>query len=1018
MSSTNNISQFNNMSKIGELQHLLNLDTTANKPKRLLQGGTPTQKALKWNRKQIKEGKTNRYLGHRIFVNLKTGKELKNAFTLNNKLAKAFKDKYSIYQNTAVPRQQTLTYKYFMPNPTLTDENLLENLTADLQGHWRIIIKAEGFKIFDKSYDINEAWWFLNGTDFMVSGSPPAYIWYAYKHKGKQIYYPDGTKVIIIITKEKLLPTIHYTQKYQHGLSNCLITPVLDWFKKKYKSIKSKASRENYYESICELVKFQNTYKNKGVPHEDITNICEELQIGIDITQPFSNKKYLSVKSMKRPRKIFQFINTRLDHIDIDNTGSDLDNLYKTFDPIKLSQEELNNKVLELEQNNTFFIYTKNLYGYSSVKSLTENYTLENEFYDTIQDFQKKSGLKYTGFDALRYPDLQDFVNEGTHFNGTIDFKNTDYLRNIGKRDKPPDNIGHIDMKKAYANFHMCRFYENNKFCGKISDFRKCKEAKYAGLYYIDTLNLDNTSDKFRKLNDLLYWFHEHNIYTKAELDALTYYGGTYTITHGAFGVEPLDFRFEGDMLEKKEVINMPNEKELTIPYYSKFCGIMASLKPNKNFYMKGNKKFLQSIEKSNELKIYSNDYDNESRISFVNRHLYSKKHITAQILAYQRLSMLEQLLKMDTNKILRVCVDGIYYENHNFQIDPVFGDKSSEMTFKNDPCEQYLSGIIWDTDEFNSVKKMTDNLGMEKEVVLHELLIGAGGTGKTYETLFIDKGLIHPIYVAPSWKLATDMAKEYKKKTGFYLKHTVINRMLKEPYAIQEEYLQKGNTKIFDEASMITEGCKEQLLKTAGKSIFIGDLECQVKPVVNPTMKKALLKLYKGDLKTLKKYTKMMDTTGFDLVRPFLTNYRFTCPLQKQLTDYLRENIENKVDFTTLENVNYISKEEVADLYNYKEDMILCATHELITEYTKMFEHLPKYRVKSNYTQYKNGEIIFEKIKGVDSDLRHGFTIHSVQGLTFENKLFIDIRHIHENRNFYTAISRARQLEQIYIII
>ena len=42
-------------------------------------------------------------------------------------------------------------------------------------------------------------------------------------------------------------------------------------------------------------------------------------------------------------------------------------------------------------------------------------------------------------------------------------------------------------------------------------------------------------------------------------------------------------------------------------------------------------------------------------------KHNYHLGHITAFITAYQRLNVLEQLLKIDYDNIIRVCVDGIY---------------------------------------------------------------------------------------------------------------------------------------------------------------------------------------------------------------------------------------------------------------------------------------------------------------------------------------------------------------------
>jgi ATP-dependent exoDNAse (exonuclease V) alpha subunit len=56
---------------------------------------------------------------------------------------------------------------------------------------------------------------------------------------------------------------------------------------------------------------------------------------------------------------------------------------------------------------------------------------------------------------------------------------------------------------------------------------------------------------------------------------------------------------------------------------------------------------------------------------------------------------------------------------------------------------------------------------------------------------------------------------------------------------------------------------------------------------------------------------------------------------------------------------------------------------------------------------------------KGKVYEKTNAFTTHSVQGETFYNKIFIDIEIIYSNnlRLLYTAISRAKKLDQIYIV-
>jgi hypothetical protein len=80
------------------------------------------------------------------------------------------------------------------------------------------------------------------------------------------------------------------------------------------------------------------------------------------------------------------------------------------------------------------------------------------------------------------------------------------------------------------------------------------------------------------------------------------------------------------------------------------------------------------------------------------------------------------------------------------------------------------------------------------------------------------------------------------------------------------------------------------------------------------------------------------------------------------------------------------------------------------------MFKDIEKYRVKTNTRDYKNGEIVYDKMNG--AELQHGYTIHSVQGITYTDTIYIDIRKQKSLRMIQTALGRARKNSQIKFII
>tara|TARA_Y100000356_G_C11167320_1_gene239370 strand:- start:94 stop:747 length:654 start_codon:yes stop_codon:yes gene_type:complete len=217
----------------------------------------------------------------------------------------------------------------------------------------------------------------------------------------------------------------------------------------------------------------------------------------------------------------------------------------------------------------------------------------------------------------------------------------------------------------------------------------------------------------------------------------------------------------------------------------------------------------------------------------------------------------------------------------------------------------------------------------------------------------------------------------------------------------------------------MITEYTKKKLMKILPRTIFLGDLLCQIEPMIDMPH---LLKKYGCAKDIPEDELKMMNIDGFDFIMEHKEIYRFECEKLKKLALWIRENINERIDYKKL-GINIITKDELKNIYK-KEDIILVSrgatnnkSSNYNNEYNEIFKEIPKYKIIKNTKIHKNGEIIFENI-GKECEFRHGYTIHSVQGITFDKNIFIDLRKITGNRMFYTAISRARHLHQLNLII
>jgi len=1018
----------NNMSSaVSKLKQLLDLDIQDNgkksyHPKQILRGGIITQKARKFNERMIRAGKMTKYIGGDKIYNRATDRFISKPIDRRSgKIKKSFLNKNLVFGDTFAPKKDTLDFRFVAPSTDIlewTGEKILTNndllrqiiITNGIQGGYRIIITRDNDKLIDQSFMIDSNFWKDNKTLFQVDSD--SMIW----NNGLE----EGEVVHFIFTKETLLPHQYYEQAYLSGVNHCFLTPILDWAKDCVLTSKAKSTKKKYEAIVNKIIGkiskdkkkrtekklgYIETYK-AGIPESKIGELCEDLQIAVEIEQPFSNNKLFEYESNKKPLKKFKFINSRMDHVEYNVSSISVDRIYKDFEPTKFeTRAEMNDKLEELEEGNELAIYQKDNHGVRSIRTLTDYYTMKNDYAGAVADWEKKTGLRWCSIDALKYPLLQKFINMGTHFNGTIDFEDTS-----GFKDHIPSSIHHIDMTKAYTQFKKSSFYCG--FMGKITDFRKVDNYKENGLYYIYDLDFSKSPEKFIELNNKLVWFEDDNIYTKAELDALESFGVTFKVKYGAMGIR-YDFDFNPEMIKTKEVITH-NENEFQIAYYAKWCGMNCRINENKSFYMKGKKEYFENL--NTEADVYFCN-DGEARITYPNKYQYNKKHITAQITAYQRLNMLEQLYEMDLDKIVRICVDGIYFKHHDFKMRDEFSYKT-KMTFGNDPCNSYLSNLIgneWAEDIFQDIAEPRD-------FYRSELFDSAGGNGKTYYNLIKEMGFINTVYVPHSHKLASAMINQYKNERHDILNVSNHSRILTEPFSTVEGEIFKYNVYIVDECSMLTEHQKEYILeKCFGKVIFCGDLKCQAKPVINIDMMNKLEKKFPDGVP--KKFLNQMTSEGFDHIDTKLVNvnYRFKDDKIKKVIDHVRKNINKRIDYKKL-GLQLITKDQVD--YD-KEDIILVSrganrniTTNLNNEWTEKFKEIKKYKVLDNTRDYKNGDIIFEKVKGIKQELRHGYTIHSVQGETFKHKIFIDLRYMNDNRLFYTAISRANYWKQIYLII
>jgi len=775
--------------------------------------------------------------------------------------------------------------------------------------------------------------------------------------------HPNGR--LFIYNQNANINTAKIVQAFREGITNCLLTPIKLWIEAKLEDAKSNTTKKRYNKMNKDIDDMFILY-DKGVPEDDISLVCDKLQIDIDITTPFSSSNLIEAKSTKKALAKFRYLNTRLDHIELNEVVSD-DNI------VEVDRTELYKIKQKLEDDNIYYTFNKDLNGVCAMSTLNAKYRLNSDYMKEVNEFEKVNGLHECKIDDIHNKEVSEFVRGGVHYNGTIDF-NDDIITNYGTQYL---GLKHIDMTKAYAGFKTCKYYDG--FLGKITDFRETDKVEGRGMYYITDLVF--TDNDFKKYNDKMRMYINDNIYTDPELNMLSDYGVSYKIVSGCWGVKEIDFEFNETML---------NTKDDDTPYYSKWSGACNSFHLKKSFWIKGDEEMVSIIANNCEGKV-KKYWNGEIQVEYDKPYHKHLSHITAFITAYMRMNVIEQLLKIDIENIIRVCCDGIYFKGREVELCNVFSYKT-KMNFKNDPCESYCSTI----NQYELVKYDS------REHNAFELHLGEGGCGKTHYNCN-DKGLVRPLFLAPSWKLAR--AKE--RETG--IRCSVWARALTDdPEKIS--FIRMGaNALIWDEVSMMSEGQKEMIKKLYRdmKNILCGDLGFQLPCITGEPMTEK----------------------GFDKIIYHKKDYRCKCPILKLLKDDIRDAISK--DLTIYEINGYvlscfekmgriINYSQLKELYNV-EDMILVGTNHLKDHYTDMFENCfdkEKYYVSSNNRIHSNGEIVIgTKPEKTECEVRHAFTTHSIQGETASDKLFIDSSKMFDTRMFYTAISRAKTIGQIYII-
>ena len=840
------------------------------------------------------------------------------------------------------------------------------------------------------------------------------------------------SRITITVTPRVSVKPRRTRQSFADGVNHCVFTPISEWSITKREESKSESACKKYNAITKKCKEYTEQYKD-GIPENCIQYIVNNLGVGISIDMPFAKDKFIECTPHKKSLKNFKFVNSKIDHVE-------LNEIVHTNKVNEVDQKTLNEMALNLKQNYKLLDFRMDGKGnFIKIRTLSGTYCSSSDYLKIANEFEDKCQLGKTKIDAINDP-CYPFISEGVCPNTTIDFIGSDKIAYLGdcenprqktkreqhdydnytkwNREVPPKpKIAQIDMIKAYAEFSKCEQFSG--FMGKPTDWRFCDvdiEFIKKNIGYYRLASISNGTELAKKIKKKMKLYNVGEVLATPEYVWLEQNGFEFTVSEGCWGIKT-DFRFTKDMYTK----------ERKTSFYSKWCGINQSCEPRQKYNMFGTPEYFENmkthVSEQCEMSWVTSEKD-MVEISYPKNQSFICPHIVGFLMCYQRLTVLNQLKKMDLSKLIRICVDGIYYYEHEFEMLKNFQpDKEINLGNTTGSSNYYMRRNSWICywDMYKPSMKMDLQSCLANRIQPapfrqpydKELFIGAGGNGKTHYNL-TDLGFVRMLYVAPAYKLTRCKQLEYNVNTA------VLARCLHPNYA--RDIKKYNNVILFDEASQISRDTKIELFEFYGDScklIFCGDIGYQLPPC----------------------YGQEMGPKGFDNVTEFKQNYRFTCDKHKTICNKVREFMDSDATKAEINEFVISQYENITEPTNYKsKDIILCSRtncgggvceqpvgmrsncncdgKNFSLGWTQMFGET-KWKCLETSSSCSNGDIVIadEKPKG-KWEARHGYTIHSVQGETYEETIYIDSRQLFDSRMAYTAISRARRHEQIKIIV
>ena len=794
-----------------------------------------------------------------------------------------------------------------------------------------------------------------------------------------------------------------YAKSFDTG--TCVYDGLLEYFSQ-YEKNKNATALYN------KLTKNKTKYA-KSYTVDEMKVLAEDLNVSFTIVDLIDGQNIDISGSNGSNRFNIPFVNTRYNHV----------NLLKCISNVV---DVTTNKFNELKKDVKFYVER-----FGTLMTLTGNYKIKNSYNDLVDEWKKKYNINGCSIDV--YSDINMFINSYD-----------DKVHRFFKDDMKINNnlYSELDLKKAYFNYTKCEQYRGLPSGSYISCsgdgmtddiFLKQFNNGLVGFYEVIVTH-NNTMLKHLGL----YGKNIKYVLFSATIKLLLDYGVkieyiNYVISPSINAPFSDNFKMliDGDELVTAEYLEMmgstKNPKDM-VKAYCKIVGCMMI--ENNNFTIEikpdsEDKEFYKTLTKKNDIYRIGEIY----KIVKQKEKPKSLKHMALSIHAYSSTIILDQLLKMNVDDIFGVKVDSIVFRkgsifdyNKDLFKDPV--DANIEGMLKKCVCDKF--GLDYGIEETKNEyfkpyfidsnnKIMFDKSFCGEHITNNVIMLGgAGGCGKTHSVMTSSNFMKNDmIFTSSCWELIVNKVDEFNDITGLSLPKLTgeMNGQTVEKYNtsnykyIVDDELTLQNKKVVD--TIINENRTKFI-------ILMGDVDqdgmfyqCSIGGnVINPS---------KINCQYIK-YTK---------------NYRFESTFNdkvNKLRDFMKVNKGNTKALYEYFKIEFGScfRKRIKDITFNDADIGISALKPIVDGkclYSHQFYNLgakEQYYIKDTVFKagkYK-GALLDEKPEGknyVNSLFR---TIHSFQGrqLTQDNKIVILLNSLFDFNLLYTAISRARRLDQIII--